>query len=220
MNLPAGGLPAFADHFSPAQKKELIIAPPYPFLSLLRGLGFCTAAQDVSSNTNGAFTGEVSATLLAQVGINYCIVGHSERRHYHHEDHELLAQKIIQLLNDHITPIFCVGEQRDDYEAKKTHDVLSAQLSALNNFKGKDIIIAYEPVWAIGSGHHATADDIKQAHHYIKQRLGADTKILYGGSVNGNNAKDILAQKEVDGLLIGGASLKADELLRILSFIG
>ena len=216
MNLPTGGVVTFAEQFSPAQKKILVVAPPYPFLAQLKGLGFHTAAQDVSSHDKGAFTGEVSAELLAQVGAHYCIVGHSERRQQHHEEHELLSQKIIQLLNRHIKPIFCIGEHGDDHEAKKTNQVLLAQLSALDNFKGKEIIIAYEPVWAVGTGRHATPDHIKTIHHYLKQRLGADTPILYGGSVNPQNAASILGLAEVDGLLIGGASLKADEMVKIL----
>ncbi|MDI9314232.1 MAG: triose-phosphate isomerase [Hydrotalea sp.] len=222
MNLPVGsmaGITSFAEKFSPAQKKLLVVAPPYPFLTHVRATGFHTAAQDVSSNEKGAFTGDVSAELLMQAGVNYCIVGHSERRQNHNEGHELLAQKIIQLLNHHITPVFCVGEHADEHASKKTNDVLSAQLHALDNFKDKEIIIAYEPVWAIGTGLNAGPDHIKTVHHYIKQRLGNDTHVLYGGSVNAGNAAAILALREVDGLLIGGASLKPDEMVKILAMV-
>ena len=220
MNLPTGGADEFAKPFSPALRKTLVVAPPYPFLLQLRGLGFTTAAQDTAGDERGAFTGDVSAELLARVGVKYCIVGHSERRHHHHETHELLAKKIIQLLNHHITPIFCVGEQPDDYHAQKTNNVLSAQLSALDGFKGKNIIIAYEPVWAIGTGLNATAAHITATHRYIKQRLGGAAAILYGGSVKSNNAAEILSLGAVDGLLIGGASLKPEEMVKILAMGG
>ncbi len=220
MNLPVGGIAAFAEKITKPRPSNLIIAPPYPFLSHVRGQGFQIAAQDVSANDNkngkGAFTGEVAADMLMQVGVQHCIVGHSERRQYYHEDHELLAKKIIQLLNHHIIPIFCVGEQRADYEDKKTNEVLSAQLSALSNFKGKEIIIAYEPVWAIGTGAVATTDHMIRVHQYLKGRLGGEVKVLYGGSVNASNAAAILSLKEVDGLLIGAASLKAEEMMAIL----
>ncbi|MGI9462084.1 MAG: triose-phosphate isomerase [Alphaproteobacteria bacterium] len=220
MNLPHGdvlGVDRYCQKFDAAQKAKMIIAPPFPFISMLQTRGFQVAGQDVSANSNGAFTGEVSAEMLAQVGAGYCIIGHSERRQYHHEGHGILTKKIIELLNHQVIPIFCVGEQKDDHLAKKTYDVLSAQLTALNGFKGRKIFIAYEPVWAIGTGENATTDTIKKIHHFLKTRLGKRVNILYGGSVNQTNAKDILSLKDVDGLLVGAASLKAEDMIKILS---
>ena len=213
-------------------KVEIVIAPAYPFLitasEIVKGTSIKVAAQDVSINEDGAFTGEVSATMLASLHLPYCIIGHSERRQYHKEDDLYVNTKLKQLLKNGITPIFCLGEKLEERETEQTNEVLKRQLdnglSDITLFTGKEIVIAYEPVWAIGTGKVATPAQAQAAHNFIRNWLKehysakvADTlQILYGGSVKPDNIKELMLQADIDGALIGGASLKLEQYTAML----
>lgn len=203
---------------------ERIILPPLPYLGELTrryadsGLQF--GAQDVSANEKGAYTGEVSAAMLADVGVRYGLVGHSERRQYHHEGSELVARKFFAAKAAGLTPILCIGETLGDRTDGKTEWRLEQQLLPLLEQGGaaafEGAIVAYEPVWAIGTGRTATPEQVQAVHAFIRSEIGAhDARIagllplLYGGSVKADNAAALFAQADVDGGLIGGASLVA-----------
>jgi len=183
-------------------------------------------AQDVSSQASGAFTGEVSAAMLKEFGCRYAIVGHSERRQYHGETDALVADKAKAALAAGITPIVCVGETLAERDAGHTGDVVRRQLAAVIHINGhciSEIVLAYEPVWAIGTGKTATPEEAQAVHAVLRTQLKAATdqaarvKILYGGSMNASNAASLLAQADIDGGLIGGASLKAPDFLKIIA---
>ncbi|HNQ43882.1 MAG TPA: triose-phosphate isomerase [Candidatus Cloacimonadota bacterium] len=209
-----------------------VIAPAYPFLSAawreLEGSPVKLAAQDVSSHSSGAFTGEVSATMLASLGVPYCIVGHSERRQYHQESDALIKEKILQLTDAGIKPILCVGETLEQREAGNTAKVVLDQLDGclhgINIYSPKDIMIAYEPVWAIGTGRNATGEQAQEVHRLIRNWLASKydrtlaeaISILYGGSVKPDNIAELLAMQDIDGGLIGGASLDAGSFLKMI----
>jgi triosephosphate isomerase len=193
--------------------------------SLLAGSSIDLGAQDVSPHARGAFTGEVSADMLHEFGVRYCIVGHSERRQYHAESDVTVASKVQQALAAGITPIVCVGESLGEREAGQTEAVVKRQLAAVIHANGhciSEIVVAYEPVWAIGTGWTASPVQAQQVHAVLRAQLHAATaqaeriSILYGGSMNAANAADLLAQPDVDGGLIGGAALKAPEFLSLL----
>jgi triosephosphate isomerase len=193
---------------------ELVIAPPLTALDAARDAKerWALAAQDVSSEREGAFTGEVSALQIADAGCRYVIVGHSERRRLFGEGEAVLARKLERAREARLTPIYCVGETEDERTRKLSLETLTRQLETLGQDpKDAPLIVAYEPVWAIGSGTIATPADCAVASTHIKQRLATrrDLRILYGGSVTPENARDMLARSGVDGFLIGGASLKA-----------
>ncbi|MFM8575414.1 MAG: triose-phosphate isomerase [Limnohabitans sp.] len=205
------------------------VCVPFPYLAqvqlLLAGAPIALGAQDVSTQAGGAFTGEVSAAMLREFGVRYCIVGHSERRQAHHETEVDVALKARQALACGITPIVCVGETLAQREAGETEAVVKRQLAAVIHENGhciSEIVVAYEPVWAIGTGHTATPAQAQQVHAVLRAQLKAATPqhervaILYGGSMNAANAESLLAQSDVDGGLIGGAALKAAEFLTIL----
>ena len=186
-------------------------------------------AQNCHFESKGAYTGEISIDMLKQFNCKYVIVGHSERRQYFHESNEFINKKIIALLKSNLTPILCIGESLDERNTNSTFDVLSNQLSrSLKNISNDDIakiVIAYEPIWAIGTGVIATIDQINETHNFIRKFLvdsfGAnaeDVLIQYGGSVNADNAKEILAVQNVNGALIGGAALKSDQFLQIVKY--
>lgn len=187
------------------------------------------ASQDVSNAEKGAFTGDISAEQLDSIGINCAIVGHSERREYQQETDAVIAQKLEQLFNKDITPILCVGEKLEEREAEKHFEVVKSQiLNALNPQKTENLsklVIAYEPVWAIGTGVTASPEQAQEIHAFIRSVLndayGADvaegTSILYGGSVNAANAEELFAQADIDGGLVGGASLKVEDFSKIIS---
>ncbi|RLZ07571.1 triose-phosphate isomerase [Faecalibacter macacae] len=187
------------------------------------------ASQDVSNTEKGAFTGDISAEQLDSIGINCAIVGHSERREYQQETDAVIAQKLEQLFNKDITPILCVGEKLEEREADKHFEVVKSQiLNALNPQKTENLsklVIAYEPVWAIGTGVTASPEQAQEIHAFIRSVLndayGADvaegTSILYGGSVNAANAEELFAQADIDGGLVGGASLKVEDFSKIIS---
>ena len=208
------------------------VCPPLVYLQevgrLLRGSSIERGAQDVCAETHGAFTGEVSAAMLKDVGCEYVIVGHSERRLIYRESDQLIARKFQAAQSKHLIPILCLGEQLAERDANRTKDVVGRQLDAVLELVGIDAfthaVIAYEPVWAIGTGRNATPDQAQDVHAFIRARLqarnakiAAETRVLYGGSVKAGNAAELFAMPDVDGGLIGGASLKADEFLAILA---
>ena len=205
------------------------VCVPHPYLAqvqlLLAGTPIALGAQDVSSHVVGAYTGEVSATMLRDFGVRYCIVGHSERRQQHRESEVEVALKAKQALGAGITPIVCVGETLAQREAGETEAVVKRQLAAVIHENGhciSEIMVAYEPVWAIGTGKTATPEQAQQVHAVLRAQLKAATPhhervaILYGGSMNAANAAELLAQPDVDGGLIGGAALKSADFLTIL----
>ena len=215
--------------FDPA-RADLAICGSAPYLaqlqSLLSGSGMDWGAQDLSVHESGAYTGEVSAAMLKDFGCRYVIVGHSERRQYHGESDDIVAAKAQRALASGVTPIVCVGETLRDREAGRTEFVVKRQLSAVIHTVGhctSEIVVAYEPVWAIGSGLTATPEQAQAVHAVLRAQLRAATahaernRILYGGSLNPANAAELLAQPDVDGGLIGGASLEADALLSIVA---
>jgi triosephosphate isomerase (TIM) len=205
------------------------VCVPFPYLAqvqhLLAGTPIACGAQDLSAHVAGAFTGEVSATMLRDFDVRYCIVGHSERRQIHRESDAEVALKARQALACGITPIVCVGETLAQREAGETEAVVKRQLAAVVHENGhciSEIVVAYEHVWAIGTGRTATPEQARQVHAVLRAQLKAATPhhervpILYGGSMNATNAEQLLAQPDVDGGLIGGAALKAAEFLTIL----
>ena len=222
-----------ADEATGPQAPRVVICPPLPFLSgvgkLLAGHGrFHLGAQNCHQQASGAFTGEVSAKMLTSVGCEYVILGHSERRQYFCEDNELLSQKVKTALAAGLQPIFCVGESLDTREADETFDFIGRQLEEglfhLSNEEFDRVIIAYEPIWAIGTGKTASSQQAQDVHAFIRERLARaydataalNTTILYGGSANAQNARELFAQPDVDGGLIGGASLKSRDFTEII----
>lgn len=209
----------------------LIVAPPYTHLASvapeLKGSRVQLSAQNCADHEKGAYTGEVSVSMLASVGCQWTILGHSERRQYYGETDEKLVEKVKLALAGGLGVILCVGENLDQREAGKHFDVVTEQIkNVLYNFTADDmkkIIVAYEPVWAIGTGKTATAEQAEEIHACIRKvladKFGAqvadDTTILYGGSCKPSNAKELFAQKDIDGGLIGGAALKADDFIQI-----
>ncbi len=205
------------------------VCVPTPYLAqvqaLVAGSALCLGAQDVSVQQSGAYTGEVSADMLREFGVRYCIVGHSERRQYHRESEVEVALKAKRALSAGITPIVCVGESLAQRQAGETEAVVKRQLAAVIHENGhciSEIVVAYEPVWAIGTGQTATPDQAQQVHAVLRSQIRAATAhpervaLLYGGSMNAANADELLAQPDVDGGLIGGAALKAADFLTIL----
>ncbi len=193
--------------------------------TLLKGSAIDLGAQDVSAQLSGAFTGEISASMLQDFAVRYCIVGHSERRQYHNETDALVATKAQRALAAGITPIVCVGESLAEREAGQTEAVVKRQLAAVIHANGhciSEIVVAYEPVWAIGTGLTASPEQAQQVHAVLRAQLQAASahadrvSILYGGSMNATNAAELLAQPDVDGGLIGGAALKAPDFLSML----
>lgn len=194
--------------------------------TLLSDSDVAYGAQDVSIHLNGAYTGEISASMLVDTGCQYVIVGHSERREYHQESSLLVAQKTLAALQSQLTPIVCVGETLEQREAGETLSIIGEQLSAVKTVIGEsafsNTVIAYEPVWAIGTGLTATPEQAQEVHAYIRQQLGsaADaTHILYGGSVKPDNAKALFGKNDIDGALVGGASLKAKDFFEIITAV-
>jgi len=207
------------------------VCVPAPYLQqceeVLAGTPVAWGAQDVSMHACGAYTGEVCAQMLAEFACRYVIVGHSERRAYHREDNALVAKKVLAVLAEGMTPIVCVGETLEQREAGATAQVVGAQLDAvleaLDAAAAQKIVVAYEPVWAIGTGRNATPEMAQEVHAQLRAQLRARNAeaaevvpILYGGSMKPENAKDLLAQPDIDGGLIGGAALKAEDFLAII----
>ena len=209
---------------------DLAVCAPAPYLAqcqaLLGGSPIAWGAQDLSAHASGAYTGEVAGAMLAEFGCRFVIVGHSERRTYHGESNQLVAQKTVAALQAGLTPIVCVGETLEEREAGATAAIVSAQLAAVLDQVGQarigQIVVAYEPVWAIGTGRTATPAMAQEVHAQLRAQLkaaagevGDGVQILYGGSMKPDNAKELMAQPDIDGGLIGGASLKAGDFLAI-----
>jgi triosephosphate isomerase len=211
-------------------KCRVAVCVPAPYLAqvygLVAGSGIALGAQDVSSHESGAFTGEVSAAMLRDVGAQYTIVGHSERRQYHGENDSLVAEKTQRALAAGVTPIVCVGETLAEREAGRTEEVVKRQLASVIHTNGhciSEIVVAYEPVWAIGTGKTASPEQAQKVHGVLRAQLRAASAhadrvpILYGGSMNAANAAELLSQPDIDGGLVGGASLKATDFLSIIA---
>ncbi len=210
-------------------KAELAVCAPAPYLaqaqSALAGSAVAWGAQDLSVHESGAYTGEVSAAMLSDFGCSYVIVGHSERRSYHGESDLLVAQKAARAQSAGLVPIVCVGETLEEREQSQTDAVVTRQLTAVLDLPGIQLdrlVVAYEPVWAIGTGKTATPEMAQQVHELIRATIAqrdasaaAKVRILYGGSMKPDNAKELLAKPDIDGGLIGGASLKAADFLAI-----
>jgi triosephosphate isomerase (TIM) len=200
---------------------ESAVCPPFPYLEQvaerLRGSAIAWGAQNVSEHAQGAYTGEVSAAMLKEFGCRYAIVGHSERRQLYGESDAQVAAKFAAAQAGGITPILCVGETLEEREAGRTEVVVGRQLDAVTRVCSfETAVLAYEPVWAIGTGRNATPQQAQEVHAFLRQKLSAGTRILYGGSVKAQNAAAIFAMPDVDGGLIGGASLVAKEFIEIV----
>lgn len=209
---------------------DVAVCAPSVYLAQVQGLvqgsRLDLGAQDLSLHESGAFTGEVSAAMLKEFGVRYCIVGHSERRQYHQESDATVALKAQRALAAGITPIVCVGETLAQREAGLTEEVVKRQLAAVVHTNGhciSEIVLAYEPVWAIGTGKTASPQEAQQVHQVLRTQLQAASqhadrvRILYGGSMNASNAAALLAQPDIDGGLIGGAALQAAAFLSIVA---
>ena len=214
---------------------EMVVLPPLPYLGDLiedfEGHAIAFGAQDVSSNEKGAYTGEVSAAMLVDVGARYGLVGHSERRQYHAENSELVAAKFQAAKHAGLIPILCVGETLEQREAGQTEAVIAAQLAPVLDLVGVEAfagaVVAYEPVWAIGTGRTASPEQAQAVNAFIRgvvkgrdARIADSLPLLYGGSVKPDNAAELFAQADVDGGLVGGASLVAGDFLAIARAAG
>lgn len=211
----------------------IVIGTPFIHLAsvaqILKDSPIQLAAENCANHEKGAYTGEVSAAMVRSTGAQYCILGHSERRAYYHETPELLKEKVNLALANDLKVIFCIGEVKEEREAGKQNEVVKNQLEGsvfhLTAEQWQNIVLAYEPVWAIGTGLTATPDQAEDMHRYIRslvatkygQQAADDTTILYGGSCNEKNASELFANEDVDGGLIGGASLVADKFLAIIA---
>jgi len=227
-------LDALAQGLDSAPACEVAVCVPAPYLAQVQAMRSAQVrlaavelgAQDISAQASGAYTGEVSAAMLKDFGCRFAIVGHSERRQYHGESDALVADKAKAALASGITPIVCVGETLAEREAGHTEEVVKRQMAAVIHTNGhciSEIVVAYEPVWAIGTGKTASPEEAQAVHEVLRAQLKAATdqfervKILYGGSMNAANAAALLAQPDIDGGLIGGASLKAPDFLTIIA---
>lgn len=211
-------------------RTEILVCPPFPYLAMadvaLAGTGVAVGAQNACTEPAGAYTGEVSASMLKDVGCTYVILGHSERRQYYGDTDAVVAKKYAQVLAAGLTPILCVGETLEEREGGETQAVVARHLDGVMESAGVEAIargvIAYEPVWAIGTGRTATPEQAQEVHAFLRGRIAARSaavaagvRILYGGSMNPGNAMDLMSQADIDGGLIGGASLKAKDFLAI-----
>ena len=206
--------------------RQIAVCAPYPYLAqvgaALRGSSIGWGAQDVSEHASGAFTGEVSAGMLVEFGCRHAIVGHSERRQFYGDTDEVVARKAVAALTAGLTPIACVGETLAERDAGATMAVVLRQLDAVLAAVGANaskLVVAYEPVWAIGTGRTASPEEAQAVHAALRARLArsnaAEVALLYGGSVKADNAKSLFAMADIDGGLIGGASLRSTEFLAI-----
>ena len=212
---------------------DIVIGTPFIHLAtvadMLKETSICVAAENCADKPSGAFTGEVSAEMVASTGAKYCILGHSERRSYYAENYKTLKEKLQLALSAGLRPIFCIGETKGEREAGNQNNIVKAQLEGsvfdLPEEDFRKVVIAYEPVWAIGTGLTATSDQAQEIHSFIRslvenrygKAVAEDTTILYGGSCNAGNAKELFSKPDVDGGLIGGASLKSADFVAIIS---
>jgi len=215
----------------PADACDVAVCVPAPYLAQVQGAvagsAVALGAQDMSAHASGAFTGEVSAAMLQEFGVQYVILGHSERRAYHGESDAAVAAKTVAALKAGLVPVVCVGETLEQREAGQTNEIVGGQLdvvlAALSVEEVARIVVAYEPVWAIGTGKTATPEMAQEVHAMLRARLGAKSaeaaakvRVLYGGSMKPDNAEQLLAMADIDGGLIGGAALKAADFLAII----
>ncbi len=225
---------SLAEGASNVAGKDVTVAvcPPFVYLqSIVKALhnsNIAVGAQDLYFESDGAFTGEISVAMLKDIGCTYCLCGHSERRHVIGETDEIVNKKVIAAINGGLLPILCVGELLEERKAGKTNEVVTRHiekgLAGLNNEKVQAVTIAYEPVWAIGTGLTATPEQAQEVHKFIRNLLGkmygekiaGEMRILYGGSVKASNTAELMAKPDVDGVLVGGASLKAEDFLGII----
>ena len=219
---------------SEAEDVEVVVAPPYTALSAvaatIKESNIFLSAQNTFWEESGAFTGEISPSMLKDIGCQHTIIGHSERRQYFGETNETVNKRLKAALKASLTPIVCIGETLEEREAGKTLAVIEQQVrEGLNDLSSEEmnkVVIAYEPVWAIGTGKTATPDQAQEVHHFIREqiaqvfgeRVAENIRILYGGSVKPDNIDQLMAQRDIDGALVGGASLKADSFARIVKF--
>jgi triosephosphate isomerase len=212
----------------------VIVAPPAPYLAkaveLASASGIKIAAQNMYFEASGAFTGEISASMVRDTGAQYVILGHSERRHIFGESDELIAKKVKAALENKLNPIFCIGELLEEREAGKTETVVTRQMNAvlsiLNAEEMLDVVVAYEPVWAIGTGVTASPAQAEEVHRVVRgiirgqfgDEVASRITIQYGGSVKPDNVDELMASENIDGALVGGASLKADSFLALINF--
>lgn len=226
---------ALLDLVQPGKNAEILVCPPFPYLMetgrLLKDSGVALGAQSVCAEAQGAFTGEVSAAMLKDVGCSHVLVGHSERRQLYGENDTLVARKFVAAQSQGLVPVLCVGETLEEREADQTTAVVARQLEAVLAVSGVQslarAVIAYEPIWAIGTGRTATPDQAQAVHAMIRamvaerdDTIGGSVRLLYGGSVKASNARELFAMPDIDGGLVGGASLKADEFARICAGAG
>ncbi len=228
----AKSLIKFSNDFD--KNREILICAPFTALyalkNVLQGSKIKLGAQNMYFEESGAYTGEISAIMLKDIGVDYVLIGHSERRQYFNESDELLNKKIKTALKFNIKPILCVGETLEQREANVEKETVKAQIiNGLNDINIdclKDIVIAYEPVWAIGTGKTATSEQANEIISYIRsvikelynENVSENIIIQYGGSVKGSNASEIMSQSDIDGALVGGASLKAEEFIKIINY--
>lgn len=219
-------LTALQAQASEVGESDLAVCVPFVYIAQvseqLNGSELAFGAQDLSVHLQGAYTGEIASSMLSDFDCRYAIVGHSERRQYHHESDLLVAQKALAAIKGDLIPIVCLGESLEQREAAETLDVIGRQLKAVQTVLSEEslekIVIAYEPVWAIGTGLTATPEQAQDVHAFIRASLGAiadKVTLLYGGSVKADNAKALFSQPDIDGALVGGASLDADEFIKI-----
>jgi triosephosphate isomerase len=215
---------------SAMQKVDVAVCPPFPYLyiaeEMLKESAIGWGSQDVSREEGGAFTGQVSAAMLKDFGCRYAIVGHSERRQFNGETNSIVARKYAQAVANGLVPILCVGETLEEREQGKTEEVVASHIDAVLNLEGVDAyahgVVAYEPVWAIGTGVTATPAQAQEVHAFLRERIAAKSqgiaaglRILYGGSMKPGNAAELIGQQDIDGGLIGGAALKAADFVAI-----
>lgn len=234
MNKTLGEMKDFFNVFIPETRNksniDIVIAPPFTLLEpaseILKNTNIILAAQNVFYEEKGAYTGEISPLMLLDVGCQYVIIGHSERRQYFGENDEIVNKKIIASKKAGLGVIFCIGESLQERETGRTFEILQREIQkGLNEVEPNKLIIAYEPIWAIGTGRTATTEQAQEAHNFIRQQLRdiygnkADKLcIIYGGSVTPENIDSLMACEDVDGVLVGGASLKAQSFSRIVNF--
>jgi len=207
--------------FSNQDKECIIICPPFPYIKDLKSDKFFKGAQDCSIYLRGAYTGEISSEILQSLDCQFCIVGHSERRNLFNEKNQVISLKASNCLKEKIIPILCVGETLEQKNNYQTKEVLTEQIktSIPNEASNEKLIIAYEPIWAIGTGLTPSVKEIDEIHNFIKEEISGfrNYKVIYGGSVKSSNSKEILAIENVDGVLVGGASVNIEEFNRIIA---
>ena len=226
---------ALLDLLRPDSTAEVLLCPPFPYLleigRVLKDTDVTLGGQSVCAEAQGAFTGEVSAAMLKDVGCRYVLVGHSERRQIYGESDALVARKFVAAQTQTLVPVLCVGETLEEREGGRTPQVVARQLEAVLAVAGvaalAGAVIAYEPVWAIGTGRTASPEQAQEVHAMIRAKvasldatIGGSIRILYGGSVKASNARELFAMPDIDGGLVGGASLKADEFAQICAAAG